>query len=370
MYATHLPLLFALVLWRKKGADAFTTIRTTKATSTSTRILPRLPHVRQRSVLPSALRAQEKSTLSPSVGSSTINDPSSSSKTVVANRWTVVSLAVTALLATSVAASLGWLGEGYAVTAHFSSLGLPFSASLVRDIGATILTGILGFLFVKLNTYAVDQTWLDPRDARKLIHTFSAPLFILFWPIFTSNVGARLFAALVPLTNAVRLYLAATLSDGSETSLARAVSRSGSKSEALGGPFVYVLILAAIILTFWRNSTAGIVALSTLAAGDGVADLVGRRYGRGNAWPIPGSTNPKSVAGTVGFIVASTLCSVGLLMWLQYWHCLSLSFGGWELLERVTAISVVAAIVELIPIGDDNYTVPLTAALMAMLVLQ
>jgi dolichol kinase len=56
-----------------------------------------------------------------------------------------------------------------------------------------------------------------------------------------------------------------------ETELAYAVSRSGDAKEALGGPFLYVIILAAALLLFWRESLAGIVAVSTMAAGDGVS---------------------------------------------------------------------------------------------------
>lgn len=56
-----------------------------------------------------------------------------------------------------------------------------------------------------------------------------------------------------------------------ETELAKAISRSGDAKEALGGPFLYVIILAAALLLFWRESLAGIVAVSTMAAGDGVS---------------------------------------------------------------------------------------------------
>lgn len=61
-----------------------------------------------------------------------------------------------------------------------------------------------------------------------------------------------------------------------EYELANAVSRSGDAKEALGGPFLYVLTITAAILLFWRTSLSGIIAVSTMAAGDGVSRPVFR----------------------------------------------------------------------------------------------
>jgi len=87
----------------------------------------------------------------------------------------------------------------------------------------------------------------------------------------------------------VRLSLASSWSNTSKTSgskknderaLTAAVSRSGDAKEAADDPFIYVVIMAVCMLCFWRNSVIGVVALSTLAAGDGMADRVGRRFGQ------------------------------------------------------------------------------------------
>jgi len=247
---------------------------------------------------------------------------------------------------------------------------------LLRDCGSTLLTGALGYAFVQLNTWAVAREILEPRDARKVIHTCSAPLFILFWPLYSPVPAARVIAALVPLLNAVRLVRAANGSTSQaaaasdESALAAAVSRSGDAREAVGGPLIYVCVLAAACLLFWRDSPVGVTAVSVLAAGDGMADLVGRRYGRNNQWPW-GRDN-KSVAGTLAFWVASTVVTTGLLVWLQYTGCLVLSGGGWtDTAATVAGISLVSAILEVVPsLGDDNYTVPLSAAVLAILFLR
>ncbi len=76
------------------------------------------------------------------------------------------------------------------------------------------------------------------------------------------------------------------------------LNRTGDRKEALGGPLIYAmglfigtvlffrLVLDLIALpiqlydlavhTVHRDSTVGVVALSQMAAGDGLADIIGR----------------------------------------------------------------------------------------------
>jgi phytol kinase len=275
-------------------------------------------------------------------------EPSSSSGLVL---WTALSLLTTAILAAYTGILPGYVDD---------------TLLLWRDVGSTMLTAILGYAFVQLNTWAVRTDRLAPRDARKIIHTFSAPLFMLFWPLFSSAPAARVLAALVPTVNAVRLFLASRNDRGDESDLAAAVSRSGNRNEALGGPFIYVIMLALSMLLFWRDSPAGIVAMSCLAAGDGMADLCGRRFGASNPWPF---AKKKSVAGSLAFVLASTFTATGLLVWMQYTGCLVLpnAFSVMDIAVMAAEISVLAAVFELIPwLGDDNYTVPISAAIASL----
>lgn len=219
------------------------------------------------------------------------------------------------LSAVALVATEAWFGL---IPGPLSSDGiLPYADELIlQDMGATALTAGLGYEFVKIVTTASDRGWVEPRDSRKIIHTCSAPFFMFFWPLFSPALGSKFFAAVVPALNAIRLYLAST--GTGETSLSNAVSRSGDSKEALGGPFIYVCILSACILLFWRSSPAGIVALSTMAVGDGLADLIGRRLGANNQWP----GLKKSVAGSLAFWLGSVVTSVGLLWWSKCVDCL------------------------------------------------
>jgi phytol kinase len=243
------------------------------------------------------------------------------------------------------------------------TFGFYTDAMIVQDSLSAVLTAALATILVKIITYANEEGIYGPKVARKLVHTLSAPLFMLVWPIFSAADGARFFAGVVTLTNMLRLYLAGT---GGDNALAGAVSRSGDKSEALEGPFIYVCIFQACIMLFWRSSMTGIIAVNTMAIGDGMADLVGRKWGQNNKWFF---SKDKSIVGSAAFAASSSLCSIGLVSWLISAGCLQSTLGFTDLSLRIIGISVACALVELLPIGNDNYTVPLCAGSLAALFL-
>lgn len=118
-----------------------------------------------------------------------------------------------------------------------------------------------------------------------------------------------------------------------------------------------MIILLFSILFFWRDGPIGIVALSAMAAGDGLADLVGRRYGKGNKWWF---NQDKSIAGSTAFWVGATSCALILLKLLSIDLQPTLPFSPEIVL---TGIMATTALLEVAPIKvDDNYLVPLSAA--------
>ena len=59
--------------------------------------------------------------------------------------------------------------------------------------------------------------------------------------------------------------------------LVAAVARSGRASEVLGGPLYYCVVILAAVLFGWTKSSVALVAVCQMAAGDGFADIIGRR---------------------------------------------------------------------------------------------
>ncbi|KAG7369975.1 hypothetical protein IV203_027721 [Nitzschia inconspicua] len=236
---------------------------------------------------------------------------------------------------------------------------------IARDSLSTAVAAVLAVVLVKAITFGYEQGWYNSKIGRKLNHTLAAPLFIAFFPAFSEAEGARFFAGLVTFSNILRLYLAGT--GQGESTLAQTISRSGDKKEVLGGPFIYVCIFHAFIWLFWRNSFVGVIAMSTMAAGDGMADLVGRKWGASSKWSW--SDGSKSKVGTLAFGLSAFVVSFSLASWLIATGCLESTLGSSDLAARLLLISFVTAFVELLPFGDDNYTVPGCAAIMAAFLL-
>ena len=104
-----------------------------------------------------------------------------------------------------------------------------------------------------------------------------------------------------------------------------------------------------------------------MAAGDGTADIVGRKWGT-KKWPWSQS---KSYVGSAAFVVAGFVVSMALLLWFAHFGALDLGARPLkELALRVLLISVGCAAVELVPIADDNLTVPVVGAFLAKVLLQ
>ena len=260
---------------------------------------------------------------------------------------------VASIAAAAGAAKVGVLGAGYS------------DAMIARDSLMTGLTSVLAVVMNRGITWGYEAGKYDSKTGRKLAHILSAPLFIITWPFFSDASGARVFAGLVTLTNMYRLYLAGT-GDAAESSLANTISRSGDKSEVLGGPFIYVCLFQFFILTFWRNTFPGVVAMTTMAAGDGMADIIGRRYGK-NSFKWPFGDGQKSLVGTLAFSIFAFGLTLGICSWLIAMGTLPSSLIFSELATRIFAISCICALVEVLPFGDDNYTVPGSAALLSWL---
>ena len=154
-------------------------------------------------------------------------------------------------------------------------------ANFQQDACATALcTGLASGLLFVLTKLAKEEI-IETKLCRKLIHTLSAPAFIVIWPLFSSaDLETRVTASFLPILQFVRLSIAGLrqasispspvlLADGDssqsvsaslapsvtpkkEFNLADAISRSGARTEAFGGPMIYVTVLFVCILCFFR----------------------------------------------------------------------------------------------------------------------
>eukprot|EP00898_Chlorokybus_atmophyticus_P007573 jgi/Chlat1/7817/Chrsp66S07272 len=236
---------------------------------------------------------------------------------------------------------------------------------VLRDTAATVSVAVGALLWVKIFDALARRKVLDQKLSRKLVHITSGPLLMLCWPFFSEEPYARCLAALVPAANALRLA-SVGLGWVDNPDLIAAVTREGDRRELLRGPLYYCIVLASATMIFWRGSPIGVTALSMMCGGDGLADIVGRRFG---SVKLPFSKT-KSYAGSLAMLLGGLLMAWGfvhLYTSLGYFPSNSATIVG--LLET----AIVATIAEVLPVNDvvdDNISVPTAAVLAGFVALQ
>lgn len=196
------------------------------------------------------------------------------------------------------------------------------------------------------------------------MHILSGILFMMSWPLFSASEDARYIAAIVPLANFLRLLIYG-LKLATNEALVNAVSRKGSPEELLRGPMYYVMALILCTIFFWRETPIGMVSLAMMCGGDGIADIIGRRFGQ---YKLP-YNNEKSWAGSIAMFLFGFLISLGILYYFSLFGFIDLD---WEITARnVAIISMAATVVESLPVTvtrflDDNISVPSTCILVGL----
>lgn len=179
---------------------------------------------------------------------------------------------------------------------------------------------------------------------RKSLHVamggFALLLRVITWPQAIALAGGALIFNLFVLPR-----------------VARGVYRPSEARLALGIIF-YPLSVLLLLLLFPRRPDIVAAAWGILAAGDGLASIVGRTA---PVAKLPWNRD-KSLGGLLAFVIFGGAAAVGLAIWTApaVMPAPSLTF----LIVAPIAAAVVAGLVETLPVGlDDNLRVPAAAAL-------
>lgn len=228
---------------------------------------------------------------------------------------------------------------------------------------ATILTFVIALSFLRLMDFFAHRGWIESHLSRKLIHIGTGPIFVLCWLFFPDVPEARWLAALVPFAITLQFALVGLGIMKDEASV-KAMSRTGDRREILRGPLFYGIMFVVLTVIFWKDSPVGMTALMIMCGGNGIADLVGRRF---NSNKLPYSPE-KSVAGSLSVLFGGWLLSAFILAAYTGAGVFAGPFTSY--IFPLTIIALVSALVESLPYRDvDNITVTLAAVLTGLLVL-
>lgn len=223
---------------------------------------------------------------------------------------------------------------------------------------ALLLTFGAALGWLRLMDFFAHRGWIESRLSRKVIHIGTGPIFVFCWLLFPEVWYARWLAALVPLAITVQFALIGSGIIKDQASVS-AMSRSGDPKEILRGPLYYGIMFVLLTLVFWKDSPVGMTALMMMCGGDGIADVVGRRFNSPKLFHSP----QKSVAGSLGVFFGGWMLSavvLGVYVWLGV-------FAGpfSRYLLALTLIALTATVIESLPQRDvDNITVTLASAAM------
>jgi phytol kinase len=240
-------------------------------------------------------------------------------------------------------------------------LSSTLSSTLPSALAAFAVTLGLAVAWLRLNDFAAHRGWMSSRTSRKIIHIGTGPLFVLCWLLFPPSPGARYVAALVPLAITIQFALVG-LGLLKDPAAVQAMSRTGDRREILRGPLFYGIVFVALTILYWKDTPIGMTALMLMCGGDGLADLVGRRYGRAR---LPWNAG-KSWAGSLGMLFGGWACAAAVLAVYTAAGVFPQPFSAYLL--PLAVIAFAGMVVESLPFRDiDNLTVTFTAALLGHL---
>ncbi|KAK1667660.1 hypothetical protein QYE76_055819 [Lolium multiflorum] len=240
----------------------------------------------------------------------------------------------------------------------------PGDGSLAHDLVSSAVTAGVALGLLRVFEELAKRGVFEQKLNRKLVHITIGMVFLLFWPLFSSGRYAPFLAALAPGINILRMLL---LGSGimKNEAMVKSMSRSGDRRELLKGPLYYATTITFATSVLWRTSPIAIALICNLCAGDGIADIVGRRLGKEK---LPYNPN-KSYAGSIAMAMAGFLASVG---YMHYFHTFGFMEESWYTAFGFLVVSVASTLVESHPLStelDDNLTVPMTSFLVGSLIL-
>lgn len=177
---------------------------------------------------------------------------------------------------------------------------------LQRNLFAVAATVVYVKLVVGLCDWAVSNKVLAPRVSRKCIHV-AAGSWIVFWPLFSIDHWTWRLNILVPLIYTIQLFVkGAILRDPNDVDV-QTMTRTGDPTELLNGPILFTMIMNLVGLFCFRHQM-GVIIMSCLGFGDGIAPLIGYYFPFGYYPTYPfGDNDKKTFSGSVGFVVASVI---------------------------------------------------------------
>jgi len=224
------------------------------------------------------------------------------------------------------------------VATTFFSLPLVWHNALV-----TLLTFIYVFSVPPLMDWLVTNHGL-PRDISRKITHICAGSAIIFLPLFREGDWSH-YLNITVFAVWTLLLIQKGLFASEDDQAVKTMTRTGDKRELLKGT-LYFVVVAMICGTVFYKQAAGVLAMAMLGWGDGLAPIVGTRFGKMRYKLVC----DKSVEGSLAFLFGSFFAG------LFFVHLIVPEAYN---PAKIALIAVVATVIEgLSPKEVDNILIP------------
>mgnify|MGYP007072002194 CR=1 FL=1 len=149
-----------------------------------------------------------------------------------------------------------------------------------------VTCGVLAYvlILIALCELGVSKAIISPSLSRKIIH-IGAASWLIFWPLYVVSTDGKggswswKLNIFVPAAKGVELFLKGAIIRDRRDKDVVSMSRSGNPTELLFGPLQFTLVMIYVGLYHFRKPEACLI-MGALGVGDGIAPLVGSRYGK------------------------------------------------------------------------------------------
>lgn len=188
-----------------------------------------------------------------------------------------------------------------------------------------------------------------PQDlSRKVVHV-AAGSWLIFWLAYDSSHWTKYLNITAAFIWTILLLVKGFTAKPDDKAV-KTMTRTGDRRELLRGPLYFTLVMDLLGTVFYSTPFA-LTAMGFLTWGDGLAPVVGSRYGK-HAYKV---FSNKTIEGSITFFVLGLAGAV----------LFNMLFGKSINLEFMLLCAVVATIVEGISPRDlDNILIPLTIYLL------
>jgi phytol kinase len=216
----------------------------------------------------------------------------------------------------------------------------------MNDLLYVALSFVFVFFILGLSSFLQQRRILDNEGARKFVH-----IGVAHWWFFTLLFTDLLYAMIAPIAFIILNYLSY------RQNIFKAIERGGKGN--LGTVYFPISLALLVLFTFLvgvnkEYQYIGAIAMLTLGYGDGLAAVIGKRFGKITL--IKG----KTLEGSLVMLVATALVTTFIILTYMPPLVSPVLF--------VVFIAVFATLIEMVtPKGLDNLTVPLGVALITYL---